>query len=113
MALPRHPLAVSFLKATICGGAEAGEGYIEGTIFAAAAVITSVALLKLLSPFPVTKTVTPQTHNEAEEDRQEPSCVLQIHKTDYRTASKSEEELRLTCGFEERLEAAGDKAKRQ
>lgn len=51
MVLPRHPLACLFLTAHQMWRAAAGEGYMEGTIFAAAAVITSVALLRRLSPY--------------------------------------------------------------
>lgn len=56
--VPQTSISPVFLKGHQMWRAEAGEGYIEGTIFAAAAVITSVALHKLLSPLPVTKTVT-------------------------------------------------------
>lgn len=62
---------------------EAGEGYIEGTIFAAAAVITSVAPLKLLSPIPAAKTVTQKhTMKQREEKNRISHILLQTHKTD-------------------------------
>lgn len=44
MALPRHPLAVSFSRATKCGEAEAGEGYTEDCNYLFCSAQTSLTL---------------------------------------------------------------------
>lgn len=55
---PQTSISCLFLTGHQMWTAEAGEGYMEGTTFVAAAVITSVALLERLSPLPITKIVT-------------------------------------------------------
>lgn len=80
---PQTSISHLFLTGHQMWRAEAGEGYMEGTIFAAAAVITSVPLLKRLSPLPVTKIATRKhTQWSREEGKQELPYKLQIHKSD-------------------------------
>lgn len=107
MALPRHPLAVSFSRATKCGEAEAGEGYTEDCNYLFCSAQTSLTLASYQNSDPE-KHIEEKKKKKAERKKNRLCGYTRLF---YR--SRSVEEPRLTCGLEERLEAAGDKAKRQ
>lgn len=86
-ALPRTSTAIS-LTGHQMWRPEVGGGYIEGSTFGAAVVITSVALLKRSSPLPVTKVLT-QEHTQWSREREKQQLPFKLRLM-YRSHSKSE-----------------------
>lgn len=76
MALPRHPLAVSFSRATKCGGAEAGEGYTEGCNYLFCSAQTSLTFASYQNSDPEKHIKSQRGRKTGAADTQD--CFIQV-----------------------------------
>lgn len=89
---------------------EAGEGFVEGTAFVAAAVITSkTCSIPTSLTFANYQNTNPSIQTIRRKNKKQPTAKRQINIPCCVFKFMGE---RLTCGLEERLEAAGGKTKK-